>query len=315
MPTQMHRREFLLGAALASGMSAARPKGLLIDTHVHLFASDSERFPYHKNAAYRPKAAPLEKYSAFVKQAEIDHAVIVHPEPYQDDHSYLEYCFANEPSPGFFKGTCLFDPIDPETPARMAALVKKNPGRIVALRIHENREAGVAPTKSGTIRERDLRHPAMKTTWRAAHDLGLAIQMHLIPYHAGQIEELAHEFSSTPVILDHLARAGQGTPEQYDKVLAMSRLKRVYMKFSGVNYTSKQPSPFRDAKPLVRRTYDAFGPNRMIWGGFGMNMADFEKNCAMFDEMFDFISESDRAKIRGLTAARLFGFPSQRVQA
>ena len=35
---------------------------------------------------------------------------------------------AHEPSPGFFKGTCLFDPIDPETPKRMQALVREKSG-------------------------------------------------------------------------------------------------------------------------------------------------------------------------------------------
>lgn len=286
----------------------AKPGAPLIDTHVHLFASDQRRFPYHANAVYKPSAAPVEQYVAFAKQAGIEGTVIVHPEPYQDDHRYLEYCFSQEPSQGFFKGTCLFDPIAPETPARMTDLVKRNPGRIVALRIHENRKADVAPTTSGAIRDRDLKHPAMKTTWRKAHDLGLAIQMHLIPLHAPGITALAREFSSTPVLLDHLARAGEGTPEQYAQVLAMAKLPNVYMKFSGVNYSSKEKTPFRDTKPLVRRTYDAFGPERMLWGGLGMNMEAFRQNAAMFAELLDFASESDRAKIRGLNAAKLFRF-------
>jgi predicted TIM-barrel fold metal-dependent hydrolase len=190
----------------------------------------------------------------------------------------------------------------------MADIVRRNPGRIVTLRIHVNRVAGVAPTVSGAIRDRDLRHPAMKTTWRKAHELGLAIQMHLIPLHAPEIAELAREFSSTPVVLDHLARAGQGTPAEYDKVLAMAKLQNVYMKFSGVNYSSKQKTPFPDAKPLVRRTYDAFGPDHMMWGGLGMDIQSFRQNSAMLAEMFDFASEADRAKIRGLTAAKLFRF-------
>ena len=59
---------------------------------------------------------------------------------------------------------------------------------------------------------------------------------------------------------------------------------------------------------MVRRTYDAFGPDRMIWGGLGMNMPAFEKNLAMFEEMFAFASETDRAKIRGLNALKVFGF-------
>ena len=153
----------------------------------------------------------------------INHAVIVHPEPYQDDHRYLEYCLAHEPSPGFFKATCLFDPIDPATPKRMQALVERNPGRIVALRIHEIHPAGTPSTTSGLIRDRDLRNPQMAVTWQAAHDLGLEIQIHCIPHYAVEIGELAAKFPKTPVILDHLARAGQGTPEEYDQVLKLAQ--------------------------------------------------------------------------------------------
>ena len=301
----MNRRSFLFAGAAAL---TAAPGAPLIDTHIHLFASDQKKFPYHRNAVYKPEAKDLEPYLAFVKQAGIDGVVIVHPEPYQDDHTYLEYCFAHEPRKGFFKGTCLFDPIAPETPDRMAALVKKNPDRIVAMRIHVNREAGVKPTTSGPIRDRDLKHPAIKTAWRKAHDLGLAVQMHFIPLHAPEIADLAREFSSTPVILDHLARSGQGTPEQYNRVLEMAKLPNVYMKYSGVRYSSKQPSPHRDAAPLVRRTFDAFGPNRIIWGGLGMTMPEFKENSATLDALFDFASAADRAKIRGGNAVKLFRF-------
>jgi predicted TIM-barrel fold metal-dependent hydrolase len=301
------RRACLLGGPSAL-LQAARPSGVLIETHIHLF--DPERFPYAPNATYKPPAQPLERYLEFVRRARIDHTIIVHPEPYQDDHRYLEYCFQHEPSPGYFKGTCLFDPIAPDTPARMEGLVKKHPNRIVALRIHENHQPGTPPTTSGAIRDRDMKSPALRETWRKADALGIGIQMHFIPHYAPQIGELAAQFPKTPVILDHLARAGQGTPAEYDQVLKLARMQRVYMKFSGVTYSSKAGYPFRDAQPLVRRTYDAFGPDRMIWGGLGMDMAAFEKNTGMFDEMFAFASEADRAKIRGRNAAQLFKFQS-----
>jgi predicted TIM-barrel fold metal-dependent hydrolase len=292
--SDLSRRNFLVAVAVAQLDRA------LIDTHIHLFAADQRRFPYHKDAVYRPPASPLEEYAVFAKQAKIAGTVIVHPEPYQDDHRYLEYCFANEPARGFFKGTCLFDPISPQTPARMSGLVRKNKGRIVALRIHCTREAGKAATTSGAIRDRDLTSAAMKQTWRAAHDLGLAIQMHIIPVHAAQVAALANEFRDTNVIIDHLARAGQGTSAEYDEVLKMAKLPHVYMKFSG-------PTP-PSLKTVVRRTFDAFGPNRMIWGGLGMNMAEFRQNSVMFEELFDFASAAEQAKIQGLNARVLFGF-------
>ena len=298
----LSRRVFLLsGAASFTSASAAEP---VVDTHIHFF--DPARFAYHKQAVYSPPPATLDGYAAFVRDAGIDHTIVVHPEPYQDDHSYLEYCFANEPSNQFFKGTCLYDPTDPGTPARMEALTKKNPGRIVALRIHVNRKKGEAPTPSGPIPDRDLRHPQMKSTWRKAHELGLAIQMHIIPCHAPQIHELASDFRQMPVIIDHLARSSFGTPAEYAQVLELARLPNVIMKFSGVRYSASEEYPFRDVRALVRQTYDAFGPDRMIWGGLGRSVAEFKQNKAVFDEMFAFAPEADRLKIRGQNAMRLF---------
>jgi predicted TIM-barrel fold metal-dependent hydrolase len=295
MLRMMTRREFA-GMLAASAYAACDPK-TVIDTHVHLF--DPVRFPYHANAVYQPPAERLDEYAAFVREAGISHAVIVHPEPYQDDHRYLEYCFAHEPSPGFFKGTCLLDPTDERTPARMAELVKRNPNRIVALRIHENRLKTEAATVSGAIRDRDLRHPAVRTVWKRAGDLGLAIQMHFIPWHAPEIARLAGEFREVPVVLDHLARGGEGTPAEYEGALKLAKLPRVYMKYTGV--AAGWPA-------MVKRAYEAFGADRMIWGGVGMNTAAYRKSRASFDEMFAYASEADRVKIRGCTAAKLFRF-------
>ncbi|MBM3724049.1 MAG: hypothetical protein FJW40_01300 [Acidobacteria bacterium] len=298
-------------AVLASAVPfflAARPAGLLIDTHIHLFHPDQKEFPYHRNASYRPPAESLADYTAFVRQSRLDHAVVVHPEPYQDDHSYLEYCFRNEPSPGFFKGTCLYDPLLADTPARMAGLVKRWPGRIVALRVHQNRAKGAPPTTSGPIRERDMSHPRMADTWRAAADLGLAIQMHFIPCHAAGIGALASKFSAMPVVLDHLARAGEGTPEEFDEVLKLARLPKTVMKFSGWGYSSKQPAPHLDLQPLLKRVHAAFGSGRIVWGGVGMNLKEFDQRSAMLDRLWDFIPEADRARIRGLNAKALYRF-------
>jgi predicted TIM-barrel fold metal-dependent hydrolase len=299
------RREWMLGAlATAHGWTAqakemqrmanslvSAPSGPgVIESHIHLFAGDPARFPYN-SASYAPHPEPVEEYVKYIPHAHIDHAVIVHPEPYQDDHRYLEYAFAHEPSPGFFKGTCLFDPIDPKTPKRMQVLIQRNPGRIVALRIHEMHEAGTPSTISGLIRDRDLKDPQMAVTWRAAHELGLGIQVHCIPHYAPAIGELASKFPQTPVIIDHLARPGQGTPEEYEQASA-----------------SKQPFPHQDARPLVKRVYQAFGPDKIIWGELGVNMTEFQQAVQLLDLMLDSASPSERARIQGLNAKKLFAF-------
>jgi len=302
------RREWIAGTLLAAAARAARPPGVLIESHVHLFSDDPARFPLSPGQRSRP--APVEQYVKFAQEAGIDHAVIVSPEPYQDDMRYLEYSLSHGPSPGFFKGTCLFDPIDPQTPKRLQELVRRNSGRIAALRIHELHPAGTPSTTTGAIRDRDLKDPRMEVTWRAMHDLGLAMLVQLIPHYATQIGDLATKFQDMPVILDHLARPGQGTAEEYVQVLKLAGIPRVIMKFSGtgVASASKLPFPHADAKPFVKRVYETFGADRMIWGELGANMTEFDKAVQLFDLMFDFAPESERTKIRGLTAQKLFAF-------
>jgi predicted TIM-barrel fold metal-dependent hydrolase len=56
----------------------------------------------------------------------------------------------------------------------------------------------------------------------------------------------------------------------------------------------------------VRRIYDAWGPDRMIWGGLGMNMKAFDEQVRLLDELFAFAPEAAREKIRGANAMKLF---------
>jgi predicted TIM-barrel fold metal-dependent hydrolase len=72
--------------------------------------------------------------------------------------------------------------------------------------------------------------------------------------------------------------------------------------------SSKQGYPHFDAKPIVKRAYEALGADRMIWGELGDSMTNFEKAARLSEIMFDFAPESERAKIRGLRAKKLFAF-------
>ncbi len=105
------RRQVLASLlATAPAWAVDRPKGPIVETHVHLFSADTKRFPFAPDSPYKAEPLPVEEYVRFAVSAGIDRAVIVSPEPYQDDYRYLEYCFTKEPSPGFFKGICLLDP-------------------------------------------------------------------------------------------------------------------------------------------------------------------------------------------------------------
>jgi len=292
------RRHFLAGVPLAA--LAARPHGPFVENTTHMFSSDQSRFPYHPLATRRPPALDVEKYGAFVKESGLTHTVIVHSEAYQDDHRYLEYCFQHEPSPGYFKGTCLFDPVDPQTPARIRGLAKQWPKRIVGMRIHQYRHASEPPTTGGALRDRDMKSGGMKKTWAALQELGMIAQLQMAPSHAPQVAVLAQETGAT-VLLDHLALPARGTAAEYEEVIKLARVPKVYMKISSVAAKDKD---------LVRRLYDAYGPDRCVWGSYGSSLASFEKAIALSELLFDFASAADRQKIRGGNAMKLFGFPA-----
>jgi L-fuconolactonase len=321
----VNRRQaaIFLAGAFTPVFAASDP---IIETHVHLFSNDVARFPGHKNA-WPPSPSPLEGYVKFARTVGITHAIHVSAEPYQDDLRYLEYTLDHAPE-GFLKGTLLLDATRDDTPARMAEYVRKRPNRIVALRVHCTRARNQAPTTTGPIRDRDLLHPGMRKTWRKAGDLGIAIQAHIQPWFSEQIERIASDLPETRVILDHFGHAGVGAavkagnggwqlgkaelgyrdPKEFDQVLRLAKLPQVILKVSSLQYSSREPHPHRDIRPLARRAFESFGPDRMIAGSLGSTIADFKARSEVFDTNFDFLSASDRAKIRGLTAKKLFAF-------
>jgi predicted TIM-barrel fold metal-dependent hydrolase len=290
-----------------------------------LFSDDLERFPGHRNA-WKPSPAPLEIYLKFARQAGIIHSTHVSAEPYQDDLRYLQHTLEHAPK-GFLKGTLLMDPTLEATPERMAGYVKRHPGQIVAMRIHCTRRLDEAPTVTGPIRDRDLMHPNVRKVWRKAGDLKIAIQAHIQPWFGSSIARIAAELPETAVIIDHFGHAGVGKavkapsgwglskaelgysdPKDFDQVLRLAKLPHLKLKVSGLQYSSREPFPHRDVRPLARRAFDTFGPERMMWGSFGHSMEQFKRVSEIFDANFDFLSAADRAKIRGLTAIKMFNF-------
>ncbi len=305
MSRGLSRREFVAGAAalLASCSEAPPPgprkhAGTAVDTHVHCFAGyDNPRYPYAPDAPYKPPvAARPDQLLRCMDGAGVDFAVIVHPEPYQDDHSYLEYCL--EEGKGRLKGTCLFFADRPGSTDRMAELVKRCPA-VAALRIHAYAPERLSPLAS----------PAMKALWRRAADLGLMLQIHFEPRWAPGYEPLLEEFSGTKVIIDHAGRPLQGTPEEHARVVSWSKYPNTVVKLSAI--LSREEYPHRDAAPFVKRLADAFGPDRMITGGGFKAGATPESYLAERERLMSYVShfsEADRAKVAGGTAAKLFKF-------
>jgi len=293
---------FLACAALFGQISlcAAGEKRLpIVDAHLHCFAGKADvRFPYHPKAPYQPEAAATPEHLLdCMKEGGVDFALVVHPEPYQDDHRYLEHCL--KVGKGKLKGTCLFFADRDDAVAKMTELVRRNPGQIVAARIH-----AYAPDRLPPFDKPEQ----IRRLWKAAGDLGLAVQLHLEPRYAPKFEPFIKEFPKTTVIVDHLGRPFQGTPKEHAVIIRWSRLPNVVMKIAAI--PEKRAYPHRDIRPVIQELTKAYGADRIIYGGgFGEKTTgeSYRAHRESIRALLSHLSRAEQDQILGGTAVRLFG--------
>lgn len=294
----LSRRSFLASAAALPFVTPARgadAKTLVVDTHLHCFAGkDDAKFPYHKDAPYQPAdPATPEHLLKCMADAGVEYAIVVHPEPYQDDHRYLEHCLTV--GKGKLKGTCLFFAGRKGNAANLNALVKRFP--IVAGRIHAYNPDRLPPFDKPTFRD----------LWKMYADAGLAVQLHFEPKYAEGFEPLIKEFKDTKVLIDHLGRPFQGTAKEYERVLAWAKFPNTVMKLSAV--PDKKAYPHSDPAPVVKQLTEAFGADRLMYGGGYSEKATGKSYKAERDRiaaLLAHLTDADRAKVFGGTAAKLF---------
>ncbi len=263
---------------------------MIFEWNAHMFSSDTERFPFHPKAVYHPNienlsADPLGEYLKRMEEVGIDRAILVHPEPYGDDHRLVLDCQGRELDR--VRITSLFYPKDPDAVQKLANLVARQP-KVISTRFHAHR---------GKEQYLDAFSDAnVIALWEKAIDLKLIVELHIGPNYASQVDAVIADHPETVVLIDHLAEPHKGDPIEFADVLELARFDHVYMKLSGLNHFKKDAPLFESAKPFTKRVIEAFGPDRMVWGSGTPGIVDAH--------MAEY-GEEDRAKVKGGNLARM----------
>lgn len=303
---KLTRRSFLAAGTAASAGAFGRcgtanvpspSSPPLVDTHLHCFAGlQDSRFPYHAHAPYRPAdVATPHHLLGCMDGAGISHAVVVHPEPYQDDHRYLEYCL--DIGRGRLKGTLLLFADREGSLDKLPRLASRID--VIAVRVHAYAPDRLPPF--GT--------PELSRVWKLAAEHNLAVQLHFEPRYAAGFEPLIREFSGVRVLIDHLGRPFQGTPAEHAVVLRWAQYKNTVMKLSSI--PSNRNYPHRDISPVIRQLTDAWGADRLMYGGGFNSAATGESWRAEFERarsLLQHLSSGEQDAILGGNAVRLLGF-------
>jgi predicted TIM-barrel fold metal-dependent hydrolase len=266
---------------------------MIIEWNQHIFSPDTATYPLHERAVYRPDvskhaADPLAAYMEHMRAEGIERAVLVHPEPYGDDHRLVLDCLEREPD--LFVGTSLFYPKDDDAPQRLADLVARQP-KIISTRFHAHRGKGMYLDSFDA--------PGVRSLWQKAVDLGLIVELHIGPDYAAQVAQVLRDIPETVALIDHLAEPHMGSSVEFADVLDLAQFDNVYMKLSGLNHFASDAPLYESARPFTRRVIAEFGPQRMVWGSGTPGIVDAHMESH---------AEGDRALVRGGNLARLLGW-------
>jgi L-fuconolactonase len=219
-----------------------------VDTHVHLSLTTDE---------------PVEILLAQLQHNAVDKAVLVQRIA-NTDNSYLVDCARR--FPGRFAVVCRVD--------------SKSHTAVDELeRWHREGAAGVR-LKPGARCPGD--DPL--AIWKKAQELGMPVSVagSVEDYASADFEHIVQELPELMFVFEHLcgmglfvlgtwsknsgAKRAPPSDADYRRALALARHPNTYIKVPGLGEISPGTFPYQNVPPYLRMAYDAFGPERMMWG-------------------------------------------------
>ena len=258
----------------------------IVDTHVHIGRDHYE---------------PVEMLLAQMELNGVAKTVLVQSTATLDN-SYVLEC--RQRFPDRLAVVCRVDVDDPTAPDTLEGL----------------RLAGAETLRIRNFHRSPGRDPL--AVWRAAANLGMSVSVGgpAEGFASAEFAGLVEELPNLTVIIEHLAGMGIhaiGAPAMPDddvfrQSLTLSRFPNTVMKIHGMGEISDPPFPYRNTPPYVRMAYDAFGPDRMIWGSDWPRVTNREgyRNSLRYtwEQMESWCPRADLDRIFGGTARSLWEF-------
>ena len=232
-------------------------------------------------------------------EAGVDRAVIAPPWWEQDANEIALAAAAAHPQKFGVMG--IYDPSDPRAASGIESWLGQP--HILGIRL-----IFVGPSI------RWLEEGSIDGFWAAAERLRIPLMIYP-PRACHLVHRVAQRYPELTLIIDHLGLQQRKTgPEAFEcfaDALALSRHPNVYAKVSSLPAYVSERYPFPGLTEPIRRAYDAFGPQRLMWGSDYTKLPCTYRECLdHFRIALDFLSADDRSWILGRTAAQALRWPS-----
>jgi predicted TIM-barrel fold metal-dependent hydrolase len=226
---------------------------MIIDPHLHVWSDDEQTYPYGPSTPNQPGSVEL--LFETMAEAGVDKAVIVQPIHYLFDNRYVADCLKQYPDR--LAAQALVDPTLPGAADELERLHKEE--GFGGIRIHLSRygdPAGLAASDKDPL-------------WARARDHGLCFNLFGKAEDHAPIEPIIARFPEVNVAVDHIAGISADEPDPkplLTNLLNWAQYPNVYVKISNVGQRSNEDYPHNDTQDMIKRIYDAYGPERLMWG-------------------------------------------------
>jgi predicted TIM-barrel fold metal-dependent hydrolase len=292
----MNRREFAFGT-LAMAVPGTAPKYRIIDSQVHVWINDP-RYPW----APETKDPPPENRTPamlleLMRANHVERTVIAQYIGYRWDNRYaLDSIRKYSP---YFMGVCRVDPTNPAAPDRLSHLTAQG--------FHGVRLSPTADASGDWING-----PLMPPLWKRAESLKVPMQIYAPITRMPDLVHLIEQCPDLNVVIDHMADCPIDRPQELNKLIALARFPRVFVKISHTWSISRQPYPWLDAQEYVRRLHAVYGPQRLMWATdwpVDLKWTTYAQALSVVRDDMKFLNDEDKSWILSKTVERVWPFP------
>ena len=277
-------------------MSAFAADVRILDPHVHVWKHDPE-FPFAPDARVPDRDATPETLLALMKANGVARTVIIQVIHYKYDNRYLAAVLKRYPR--MFQGVCRVDPLDPAAPDRLASLTAEG-------------FRGVRLSPAGNASGDWFHGALMPPLWKRCQELKVPMTVLAPITRMPEVGRLLDGLPELTVVIDHMADCPIDQPAELKKLIALQRYPNLFVKISHTWSISRQPYPWLDAQAYVKRLYDAFGPQRLMWATdwpIVENLSTYERALSVVRDDMKFLSAEDKSWILSKTIGRVWPFP------
>ena len=267
----------------------------IIDPHVHVWKHDPE-YPFAEGAHVPDRDAAPETLLGLMKTNGVAKTVIIQVIHYRYDNRYLASVLKRYPQ--YFQGVCRVDPLDPAAPEHLSGLVAQG-------------FRGVRLSPAANATGDWIAGPLMPPLWKRCEELKVPMTVLAPITRMPDVGRLIEKRPDLTVVIDHMADCPVDQPKEFEKLIALARYPKVFVKVSHTWSLSKQPYPWLDAQEHVKRLHAAFGPERLMWATdwpIVEAVSTYDKALQVVRDDMPFLNADDKRWMLSKTIERVWPF-------